>query len=226
MCKEYFHRNVFGYRTNGHTRSYCPGCSLQYQSNWERKNQRTRKEWDTSEPGAGKASARKCKTCKKEFWPNLCNVKRGGGIYCCLACSSEGQKRKQPVLKCKQCGGEFSTKTSEVKRGAKFCSAKCGHLYNSGENNPFWREHYTSYRGRGWRKIREIVLDRDGYKCVSCGKTDEDEKRDLRRSLSIHHIKPYRNGEDNSLENLETLCASCHRKAESAADRRARSEKN
>lgn len=58
-----------------------------------------------------------------------------------------------------------------------------------------------------WFDIRKIILSRDNNKCVKCG---EKEKK-----LCIHHIdesgdKYYYKKPNNELNNLETLCLSCH----------------
>lgn len=74
--------------------------------------------------------------------------------------------------------------------------------YNAfGDKNPNWRGGKITYRGKGWVGIREQVKRRDGKKCRRCGS---------KKQLQVHHIIPYRKTQDNSLDNLVTLCASCH----------------
>jgi 5-methylcytosine-specific restriction endonuclease McrA len=51
-----------------------------------------------------------------------------------------------------------------------------------------------------WRKIRQLVINRDGC-CQRCGTED---------NLSVDHIVPRKLGGDDSLSNLEVLCASCN----------------
>jgi 5-methylcytosine-specific restriction endonuclease McrA len=46
---------------------------------------------------------------------------------------------------------------------------------------------------------------RDGNRCRNCGATAK---------LSVHHIIKARNGGRDTLDNLVTLCASCHRRAD------------
>jgi len=72
-----------------------------------------------------------------------------------------------------------------------------------------WRKE----RGPDWLPLRKLVLERDGYKCVKCGMGQE-EARERGHTLSIHHIVPWRDTQDNSMENLITLCQSCHMKEE------------
>ena len=51
-----------------------------------------------------------------------------------------------------------------------------------------------------WRKIRQLVINRDGC-CQRCGTED---------NLSVDHIVPRKLGGNDSLDNLEVLCASCN----------------
>ena len=64
----------------------------------------------------------------------------------------------------------------------------------------------TSHYGAG--KIREAILERDNYKCVKCGMGDEAHKEKWGRPITIDHKDKDR--KNNSPENLQTLCLSCH----------------
>jgi hypothetical protein len=57
-----------------------------------------------------------------------------------------------------------------------------------------------------WDVIRKEVYKRDGWVCQVCGKKP--------KILQCHHIVPYRISQDDSIENLITLCCSCHTKEE------------
>ncbi|GAB4462450.1 MAG: hypothetical protein Kow0070_21460 [Anaerolineales bacterium] len=74
-----------------------------------------------------------------------------------------------------------------------------------------WTNDPNDY-GPGWGKIRERVRARDGYKCQVCGTPETTRQHD------VHHKIPFRafasREEANRLENLVTLCPSCHKKAE------------
>lgn len=63
--------------------------------------------------------------------------------------------------------------------------------------------------GPNWASQRQKALTRDNHRCQMCGDTSK---------LHIHHIKPFRQYpsylEANILENLLTLCPTCHRQAE------------
>lgn len=71
------------------------------------------------------------------------------------------------------------------------------------------REHgYSEKANYGAGGRRQEVLDRDGWACLSCGMTDEEHKALWGRPITIDHIDKDRT--NNSLENLQTLCLTCH----------------
>jgi DEAD/DEAH box helicase domain-containing protein len=79
-----------------------------------------------------------------------------------------------------------------------------------------WTNDSNEY-GPDWPKIRESVRARDGFKCQVCGTPETTRQHD------VHHKMPFRsfirNGQidrelANRLENLATLCPSCHHKVE------------
>ena len=55
-----------------------------------------------------------------------------------------------------------------------------------------------------YEKLRLQVLERDGWRCQSCGRQE---------NLQAHHVNPRSNLGDDALVNLITLCANCHRTA-------------
>lgn len=60
---------------------------------------------------------------------------------------------------------------------------------------------------RSWqriaRKLRGLIFERDGYRCVACGSTER---------LEADHIQALARGGSNELANLQTLCRSCNRR--------------
>lgn len=79
-----------------------------------------------------------------------------------------------------------------------------------------WTNDPNDY-GPDWQKIRLAVRKRDQFKCQVCGAAETVREHD------VHHKTPFRafiqNGvlnreQANRLENLTTLCQSCHRKVE------------
>jgi DEAD/DEAH box helicase domain-containing protein len=81
------------------------------------------------------------------------------------------------------------------------------HLRESGA----WTNDPNDY-GPNWQKIRETVRKRDQFTCQVCGAKESNRQHD------VHHKTPFRAftsiEEANRLENLTTLCPSCHHKVE------------
>jgi DEAD/DEAH box helicase domain-containing protein len=76
--------------------------------------------------------------------------------------------------------------------------------------------------GPSWGQARKAALTRDGHRCRQCSAPERDG-----RSHDVHHIRPFREygyvpGENrndrlaNQLDNLMTLCPTCHQRAEAA----------
>jgi DEAD/DEAH box helicase domain-containing protein len=74
-----------------------------------------------------------------------------------------------------------------------------------------WSNDPNDY-GPDWPRIRDRVRARDKYTCQVCGAVETTRQHD------VHHKTPFRAFtsyfEANRLENLTTLCPSCHHKAE------------
>jgi 5-methylcytosine-specific restriction endonuclease McrA len=95
-----------------------------------------------------------------------------------------------------------------------------------GKNNPQWKGGLFDYYGDEWSKNRKETLERDDYKCRLCDINREEHYDKYDIDLHIHHIVPIREIVDkdnpkteqfksaNSLQNLVTLCISCHRNLE------------
>jgi predicted HNH restriction endonuclease len=74
--------------------------------------------------------------------------------------------------------------------------------------------------GDNWKEQRTKALERDGFQCVRCGLSREEHRQKTGFDLHVHHRKPrkrfYKSPDKdiedaNKLENLITLCSSCHR---------------
>ena len=71
------------------------------------------------------------------------------------------------------------------------------------------------YSTSAWRKVRRIVIDRDGGLCVICRSHGV-----VVPGSDVDHIKPLRTHPDLALvvDNLRLLCKSCHSLVTRAAD--------
>jgi DEAD/DEAH box helicase domain-containing protein len=74
-----------------------------------------------------------------------------------------------------------------------------------------WGNDTNAY-GTNWKKQRNFARKRDDYRCRACGLQEADNHH------HVHHIKPFRLFESptkaNALDNLTTLCPSCHKRVE------------
>ncbi|WP_227134634.1 HNH endonuclease [Halorubellus salinus] len=77
----------------------------------------------------------------------------------------------------------------------------------AGLDSPYAQTEY----GVNWSKQRRKCLERDDHTCRVCGTSADD----LGRELSVHHITPRSEFDGtprrmNALDNLVSLCLSCH----------------
>lgn len=162
---------------------------------------------------------RDCQNCGNKFYVFASEVRRGNGKFCSKKCFDESQ-RKTVETPCNYCGHMTQTIPSKDR---KFCSKVCRSLWMKenikGEAHPSWRGGKQNY-GPDWYDQRKKALKRDNYTCRHCGKA-------FKFYLDVHHIIPLREfgyipGQNdkykqaNALDNLLTLCRSCHRRAESS----------
>ncbi|MEN4099657.1 MAG: DEAD/DEAH box helicase [Anaerolineaceae bacterium] len=74
-----------------------------------------------------------------------------------------------------------------------------------------WKSDQIHY-GPNWVSQRDMARQRDGFRCQMCGALE------INQSHHVHHKVPFRNFlsfvQANQLDNLITLCAPCHKKAE------------
>jgi len=77
----------------------------------------------------------------------------------------------------------------------------------SGSGNGRWLGGISFYRGEDWDDQKAMCLERDGYKCQRNASNHHP-------ILDVHHIVPWRISHNNDLNNLKTLCKSCHQKTE------------
>jgi len=177
-----------------------------------------------------------CPVCANEFTVHPSSSWRK---YCSLECKGEAQKGKflgeraelrgkehpnykeKVVKKCENCGKKFKVPPYR-KESAKYCSRKC--LYEAHEGNPSTLQHPLpsgedhpnykhgkfarggeKYYGTNWKDQKGKALERDNFTCQICGAME---------NLQIHHKNPIGNFDEpeeaNFLDNLITLCTSCH----------------
>ena len=63
-------------------------------------------------------------------------------------------------------------------------------------------KHHAQMDRRRWQKLRRACFDRDGYRCVKCGRAGR---------LECDHVQPlHLAGAEWELSNTQTLCRGCH----------------
>ena len=103
------------------------------------------------------------------------------------------------------------------KLGAKEIAIRLGVTINKVYQilNQLTREEYEEssknvlYASKEWKLLRELVLKRDGYKCVRCGAENS-----FKNPLQAEHklSKAYHPELAFDLSNIITLCLRCHKR--------------
>jgi len=115
---------------------------------------------------------------------------------------------------CSDCGNKHYAKDlcrkhyiSEWQKNNRDKTRKAGQKYR--ENNlelcrKRTRENQKALNDKNrFGGLREKVLERDGYQCVSCTKDISG-----KNMACVHHLN--HDKKDNRMENLQSLCKSCH----------------
>lgn len=162
-----------------------------------------------------------CLVCEDPF-----EYKRESKLYCSKKCRNRAEMDKliekrlhtQASVKkkrCEYCDAKFQP--NKMTPDQPYCSAKCrvtvyrrdnrekinqwkreSNQRNKAHKNAHDSELHNQKRFGG---LKYIVLERDKNKCVDCGEENL-------KQIIIHH-KDFTK-DNNIMENLETLCRSCH----------------
>lgn len=116
------------------------------------------------------------------------------------------------LCKC-DCGKETIVRGDALQSGnTKSCGClnkEIRAIKQTGKNNL----HYVNGKfTKAIFKLKEKIRKRDDYICQECGKTQEQNLKEIGRILSVHHI----DGDDtnNIEENMISFCNVCHQKIE------------
>lgn len=150
---------------------------------------------------------RECVVCKQKFRP----VKGKKTVLCCSKVCAGIRRRNRSLIPCLICGVVVLRYPSNLYQSV-YCSRKCASVGHSermiGEGNPNYKHGNSQFPyPLVWsRRLRDDIRARDGNMCNICGKQYDA----VGRKLHVHHIDWNKN--NNSPNNLITLCHPCHRK--------------
>lgn len=217
------------YVDHGVPENVCPTCDKQF----EDRDRRERHHGRSHAANIGYAIVR-CDACGNVFRRMRGQAKRNDIHYCDKQCLGDGRRGEDnpawsPRLdvECGVCGEELQRTWWQVENTeVSFCSDECNAEWlsenMSGEDHEnVWKGGHVNYYGPNWREQREKALERDGYRCQVCS-VDES---DYHLPLDVHHIKRVKKFKDeyeypewykkaNKLDNLISLCRSCHKRWE------------
>lgn len=150
-------------------------------------------------------TVKKCLRCGTTFTTLSTYVKRGHGKFCSISCSSTHSahlrclKRKDNCI-CAECNRSFyrpPKKAAQRKKDRIFCSRTCKEAQQV-VGGPLALPHY----GEGQHSYRKLAFSSNPKKCNRCSYNRHPEV------LQVHHVD--RDRSNNSIENLEVLCPTCH----------------
>lgn len=164
-----------------------------------------------------------CEWCGSSFRAKTSHGTRFCSQKCSRECESERHKENRPIVTCEYCGESERVKPYREDTH-RFCSDECRFKWQSeylvGEDNPNYDPESRNTFGPNWDEQAEKARKRDDYRCQDCGKHQSNHYR----KLIAHHIFPRKDFIDadsnydyergNRLENLVSLCDSCHQRWE------------
>lgn len=154
-----------------------------------------------------------CANCGKTYRTTVGDNRKFCSSKCANIYNQQPDPNKKETKPCKQCGELFE---SWVYRKTVFCSKKCLSKYAGIQRGKqLLKLDSTRSRGMNWKQQAKLARKRDNYTCQVCGRHGWADKF----KVQVHHIIPYRlfNGDyekANNLDNLVSLCPSCHPKVE------------
>lgn len=178
-----------------------------------------------------------CLVCNKDIFICQSKVDKGWGKYCSIKCRGIAKRKHLGISKiCKYCHNLFSLKRTNQ----TYCSVECVHMSTvgkarpqsvkdavskankgrvspnkgkkypelSGENSPRWNGGTTKRAQKRvskpeWKELRKIIYERDNWTCQRC-------KKKVHKGIQCHHKNPWETSHNNDVDNLVTLCTSCH----------------
>ena len=169
----------------------------------------------------------RCPRCRRWFTRlayfvrNKRRRNKNGLLFCSPRCFHRHRwgGGRSTRIKCFGCRRRVSVQLWQVRRrnGRVFHSKACFNQWRSinlsGANSAAWKGGKSwSYTGSGWKRARAAARARDHDTCRCClHRWQEGERR-----FDVHHLREFESFRDpfaaNVLDNLVTLCRTCHGK--------------
>lgn len=147
-----------------------------------------------------KASKVICSNCRIEFLKANKNIKDRN--YCSMKCVHESQITTITDV-CSFCGSKFKRNPNRISKSTLyFCSRKCKDTAQRVDSGVDFNNLRPRHYGNGYSNYQERAYKEYGEVCNRCGYCEN------KSALQVHHID--KNRENNSIDNLEVLCANCH----------------
>jgi len=207
----------------------CPTCGKKFTKNYYYSKKYWNKQVYCSLKCSGTlfiktSNKHRCFSCKKEIWvwPSREKRNKTGKFFCSRKCADkEVGKLKIGFHHTEETKKKIRERRALQKPISPEAYAK---RKLSGTNHWNWKGGITReakyWRGKKWKKIRLAVYKRDNYICQKCGVKCSGKPG--KKLIQCHHIKPWKMSKDNSMENLITLCLSCHIKEDFRFDKKMR----
>lgn len=191
------------FRRNGRGSRICRRCS-----NTESDRRRDRRRGRVRDTNTQAFETRKCLHCGVafQFLRSLQANKDSAGRFCSRLCKWE---RGRATANCAACRRPFQVMRCMLYK-RKYCSTYCAGTRLRPEQITLDRLRRLHYSSTSWRQTSAAIICRD-WNCTSCGSQVD---------LVVHHIVPWAVSQDDSPENLITLCRSCHADVHRAPDGR------
>lgn len=151
-----------------------------------------------------------CLNCSKLFGARIKEINRGNGKFCCFKCFAEynGKMRPKPEpnVNCALCSKAIyknKTKKKGSKSGLYFCCREHKDMAQKvGGIKEIMPPHYGTGALDESRVYRRLAFNTKKKICERCGYNQHE------AAIIVHHKD--RNRMNDSIDNLEVLCANCH----------------
>jgi len=101
----------------------------------------------------------------------------------------------------------FGTWRKALERFVEYVNSEGVIVVNESRSTQKTIEKHKTKRSPSWR-LRFIVMRRDGFKCKIDGRSPA---TDPTVTLEADHIKPWTEGGETVLDNLQALCSKCNK---------------